>query len=383
MWKLKETPLRRTVRLVETRIKSGESEDPLQDLAFLCDYYLSRGEFDKANATTRHMLEWAEGNRKSRLEITPIDVGLLADRKRYEKMCCKLAARRLFVLLLTCFLVATPFFVNQQHPEWFIQARATLCPWDAAALLSRAQYNIYPKQDYRAALADCDRVIAKWPGHKGAYHLKAVASFYLGDLQTAVESINLADQQDINVLRWKRALAFDSGSFTETAKLVCDSRNPRLEWWDFDQLAFAYGMDGNYSAALGAVLDGIRHATNQQDLFAAYAEESRYLLHLGRFDEAIKSANLSIAIADKKHNCFGDPFLLKTDPWLYRAEAELAQRDYQNAYLDASHAINSHFNSGRAYRLRAEILDKLGKTPEAARDRQKAAFFGSAPYEQI
>ncbi len=95
--------------------------------------------------------------------------------------------------------------------------------------------------------------------------------------------------------------------------------------------------------------------------------EARYNLRLSRYREAIEAASKAIEHYDNHH--FSEPI---STAYTLRAEAEHELALNENAVDDASKAIGVDSTNYRAYNVRAEIFESMGRTDDAQADLRSA-----------
>jgi tetratricopeptide (TPR) repeat protein len=373
-------PLNKTIRLVEARLADTTSENPVRDLAFLSEHYHARGEWDKASAASRQMLKIAEGDTETKFEVTPLDVDLLLDKKRYQRALLRKYSPLFYLLFVVAFTIAGFGLTLEQHPEWPTIFLADLCPWNCEALLNRAEYSI-DQRNWQSASTDCDRALVLSPNNKRAHRLKAQVEFDQGAFDSALQLVNFCSPTDIKAMRLKAAILFAQGDFRAAAILpfqVLDTGKTALNSWDTINGAFAFARAGDYEAALAGAQKSLTIATNDHQRCAAHTDQARYLVHLQHFYEANAEAEKALTCGSENSylNC-------KVDAYLFRGEARLAFGDARGALEDANRSISYNHYDGRQFTLRGLAQMQLGKDAEAQESIRLANYFGYAPRNDI
>jgi tetratricopeptide (TPR) repeat protein len=367
--------LEETIQIVERRLKEKNSADPMTDLAFLISEYTRRGELHKANMASTYMLRLAEGESQTQFEVTPLDVELLTDRKKYLRSQFRFNKKAAGVVLAIEVILLGMISFCQANPEWEIGARIALCPWDSNAFLDRAATS-RKSRDWKSALADCEHALSVSPGNQRAYRLMSLIAYDSGDFDVALSCVERADLADRRNIRLKSEILFFKGNYRDAALYpfqAWSSSKPPLNATDALDAAYAFANSGDYEAALAAAEKAQTIAPNNEDLSAAHSQKARYLLRLQRYGEAETETTAAIALDAK-----GKPQLARWDAYLYRGEARLANHDSAGALADANNSIALKQFSGRQLRLRANAFKMLGQPDKASYDFRSAELYKCA-----
>ena len=368
-------PLEQTIRIVERRLMEKNSVDPMTDLAFLISEYNRRGELHKASTASRYMLGLAEGESHIRFEVTPLDVELLSDRKKYLHSQFRFSKKAAVIVLTIEFIVLGAISYCQANPEFTLGVRVALCPWDSGALLERAAAS-RKSRDWKSAQADCEKVLSMSPGNQKAYRLKSLIAFDSGELDAALSYVDRADVKDRRNIRLKSQILFFKGSYRAAALHPFQEwsiSKPPLNAKDALDAAYAFALSGDDTAALAAAEKAQTVAANNDESSAAHSQKARYLIRLNRSGEAEAEAAAAIAL-----DANGKPQLSKWDAYLYRGEARLARHDYAGALADANNSIAICQDSGRQLLLRANAFKGLGQTDRASETIRMAKLYDIA-----
>lgn len=350
-----KTPLMRTVNLVESRVTDNTSDDPLKDLAFLSDHYSSKHEWDKANAATRHMLAVAEGNVSSSFQITPVDLELHETKKRLRRQSDERFWFRLALASILLFVAYVAVDYAQNNPKLLLDVRAQICALDPMTFVDRSNY-FYQESKLTEALSECDKALALDSKNSDALQQKSYILYCLGDYHQAMLINELSDHKTwryySNQTTIEDALGNHKTAIASSEMEYAIRPRSILLY----SVAWQAARAGDYEKALRfAQLETLK-STTDHDKAEGLSQEARYLVRLGRYDEAIKASTASINVTNKP---------LFSRAYTYRAEAKYNLSQYKEALLDACTAINMDYTDYRAYTVRAKCFQMLGRADDA------------------
>lgn len=354
-----QTRLKQTVTLVENRVKDKSSDDPLKDLTFLSDHYRSRHEWDKANAATRHMLALAEGDVHSTFETTPLDIEFQQSRAALRRLSGNRVLKRFTVAFFVVVgiwyaalqLIATPQIMLDLKTQIFSTS-------DPQAFVDRAAF-FQRKSQLKEALADCNAALKLDATNSNALQEKAFILFCMGKFQQALQVNERSNHRTTfyygNVALIQAALGDDKAAAEASEMQNAMAQSPALLY----SAAWSSANAGDYEKALRfAQLETITSKTDY-DKAEGLSQEARYLLGLGRYQDALDAATKSINIGSKP---------LASRAFTYRAEAKYNLSQYAEAADDASKALNMDYTDYRAYSIRGKCSEMLGRTIDAQAD---------------
>ncbi|GBO52752.1 hypothetical protein APA_421 [Pseudanabaena sp. lw0831] len=193
----------------------------------------------------------------------------------------------------------------------------------------------YDRRDYVGVIRDCDRILRKNPRNSVAYNYKGIAYFYLRNLDLAIDSYSQAIE-----INSEYALAYSN----------------RAE---------AYLYQGNYTLALADYnlaiqAKGDLGSKGKSRLADIYADRGDALGRLGRFSEALASADRALEI-NPRH----------VFAWYIRSLAHSYTKQNQEALKAIDKAIEIA-NYAYIWHQRGDILYDLKRYPEAIVAYEKA-----------
>jgi tetratricopeptide (TPR) repeat protein len=359
-----QTPLRRTVSLVEERLRDNSSSDPIKDLAFLSDHYAKKNEWDKANAATRHMLAVAEGSSDSSFKTTPLDIELQLNRKFLNGKKQGRNLLRFFVISILSLFVLIIGVQLKNDPKVALDLYAQILAVDPQSFVDRADYFLNRGQ-LPEALADIDKALAIDPNYSKALYQKSVCLYLQGRYAESLK-INELGHHDTSYYYWNKYRGYAAlGDLSSATNALHGADAINHSNQDKYEVAITAARAGDYEKSLQFAQLITLEASSNYDKAEGLASEARYLLKLSRYDEAIEASTKCI-------NIHSYPWTSRA--YTYRAEAKYQLARYEEAVSDASSAISLNTNNFRAYTIRAKCFEMLGRNVDAQADRRNADF---------
>jgi tetratricopeptide (TPR) repeat protein len=385
--------LKQTVTLVEKRVNENRSANPVRDLEFLAEYYSDKKQWAKVNAASRHALSVVDGVPSS-LDVTPADTAFEHSKKWMQARTLKrdvvqirLASLLLIldVLLAICCAVLV---VSLENPRSFaadiqrLNLEIQKHPKDAQPYINRGWYLIcYPDEKGHALVdskADCNRALSLDPTSCNAHELQADLLLLKGDYAGAWNSNEKGSHKTRDYYTTRAQLAARKGDFGEEARSLenayncSSSANPHPPFvLSYEEIAEAFGRAGEFENSLRiALLEGsVKNSFPGWHAYHALVMQARYLVALGRNEEAVKVATAALSRSDACSQSL----------YAYRAKAFFNLGQYDKSIADASKSLGGDREEGSdfdpsALKVRAASNEKLGRAREAQSDRKMIEF---------
>jgi tetratricopeptide (TPR) repeat protein len=236
-------------------------------------------------------------------------------------------------------MIATSYWIPQSMSQ--LAGRYRNGSVEASSISSNEEYAIsqikakYERRDYAGVIRDCDHLLRKNPRNPTAYNYKGIAYFYLNNLDLAVEN-------------YSRAIEIDSEyalAYFNRAEAYFYQEDYPLALADYDLAIKAKGDFGS---------------KGKMRLADAYANRGDTLGRLGRFSEALASADRALEI-DPQH---GYAWYIRSLALAYLSQNQEALKAVDKAIEFANYAYIWH--------QRGDILYELKRYPEAIAAYDKA-----------
>jgi len=361
--------LKQTVTLVEKRVNENRSTNPTRDLDFLGEYYSDKRQWAKAIAASRHALAVAEGYSSS-FEVTAADVEYEQSRKswqwqRLKRDIVQVAALYSIllatVLLLVCaaaqFLNSSSRANSMAEKKSNLDLQIKLHPSNPQAYVNRAWFFLSQFDTRTKADADCKQALSLAPNDSNALQLQVQLNLRDDKYEEAWRANEKSSHTTSSYYRHKSVFERRSGDHAaearslETAYQLRKSENESQQgpkFMSYYQIAEEYGKAGQFANSLRCAELEVAESTNwgltNWDRARVMARKARYLVSLGRNNEAINVANDTLSIQGR----------IFYYAYAYRAKAYFNLGQYEKAIADASKCLALHDDPSPIWQTKPE-----------------------------
>ncbi len=341
----------------------------VNDLASLVEGFVAQDQWAHASATSRYMVEVADGKHDAVLEHTAEDLEFQSNRELLQR----LQKRRMLTRDLLFIVVVLLAIVSTWHPESNLalaNLRCAIFRLDPNSFIARSQLFVN-EGNVSKALEDCNTALHLNPTSKLIYGDKAELLFRKGDLEEAFRCNELSDRATSGYWSLKAAVEWRHGQYTEAAIDAHAAAAISNSTSDFLSERFYWACAGQHEKALRAAIKGTEVACSSMDRAGAYRAQARCFQKLGRWNDTLSACEKSLAFSEDSRT------------YAIQAEALIEKGTFTEAVESATKALLLDQYYAKALMARALALERLGRLKDAAVDRRMIRFCTSDATDSI